>query len=213
LGLISLLFANPALFAVLAILLLYSVICHEVAHGAVALLFGDDTALRYGRLTLNPASHLDPVGTLMLFFVGFGWARPVPVDYSSLKNSRFGLMCVSLAGCATNILIATIALFLLQFPAISRNSAYATILSILVQINIILGAFNLIPIPPLDGSKILMGFLPYEAQQGLARIEPYGFFILIFLLFTGILNPVISFMKSLILGFILALFHLLARFF
>lgn len=206
-GLISLLFSNPALFIILAALLLYSIIAHEVAHGWVAYLFGDDTAMRYGRLTLNPASHLDPIGTLMLFLVGFGWAKPVPVDYYSLRNTRFGLMSVALAGCATNILIAIIALFLLQFDNISANPVFSTILPILVRINIILGAFNLIPIPPLDGSKILMSFLPQESQEQLAMLEPYGFFILAFLLFTGLLNPVIALMQNLIYGFITALFN------
>ncbi len=205
-GLISLLFANPVLFFILAFLLLYSVILHEIAHGWVARLFGDDTAWRYGRLTLNPASHLDPIGTLMLFLVGFGWARPVPVDYYSLKNTRFGLFSVALAGCATNILIAIIALFLLQFNFISANPVLSAILPIAVRINIILGSFNLIPIPPLDGSKILMSFLPEEAQRSLARIEPYGFFLLAFLLFTGLLDPLIAFMQSLIYGFINMLF-------
>jgi Zn-dependent protease len=189
-------------FIVLAISLLYSVIAHEVAHGWIAYLFGDETAKRYGRLTLNPASHLDPTGTIMLFIVGFGWARPVPVNYYRLRNSRFGLMSVALAGCATNILIATIALFLLQLPSMSTSRIFSTVLTILARINIILGAFNLIPIPPLDGSKILMSFLPDDAQQIFARIEPYGFFILVFFLFTGLLNPVIGFMQNLIYGFI-----------
>lgn len=207
-GLISLLFSNPALFIVLAVLLLYSVIAHEVAHGWIAHLFGDDTAMRYGRLTFNPVSHLDPIGTLMLFLVGFGWGRPVPVDYYSLKNSRFGLFSVALAGCATNILIAIIALILLQFENVSANPLFSIILPIIVRINIILGAFNLIPIPPLDGSKVLMSFLPPEAQESLARLEPYGFFILIFLLFTGLLNPVITLMQNLIYGFISVLFNL-----
>jgi Zn-dependent protease len=201
-GLLSLLFTNPALFILLALILLYSVIFHEVAHGWVARFFGDDTAWRYGRLTLNPVAHLDPIGTLMLFIVGFGWAKPVPVNYHRLSNSRFGLIAVSLAGCLTNILIAIIAILLLQFQSLSTNPAFSTLLSIVVKINIILGAFNLIPIPPLDGSKILMGLLPEEAQQGLARLEPYGFFILAFLLITGLLNPVISFMQNLIYGFI-----------
>jgi Zn-dependent protease len=211
LGLISLLFTNPGLFVVLAALLLYSVIAHEVAHGWVAHLFGDDTALRYGRLTLNPASHLDPIGTLMLFLAGFGWARPVPVDYRRLENSRLGFVCVSLAGCATNILIAVVALFLLQFPAVGQHQVYATLLTIVVRINIILGAFNLIPIPPLDGSRLLMSFLPYQAQEKMNRLEPYGFFILAFLLFTGLLDPVINFMQGLIYGLILLLFRLSGR--
>ncbi len=205
-GLISLLFSNPALFIILAIVLLYSVILHEVAHGWVAHLFGDDTAIRYGRLTLNPASHIDPIGTLMLFLVGFGWARPVPVDYSRFSNTRFGLFCVALAGCLTNILIAATALILLQSGAVNTHSVLSDMLLIIVKINIILGAFNLIPIPPLDGSKILMSFLPNEAQEWLARLEPYGFFILVILLFTGLLNPVIVLMQNLIYGLIGFLF-------
>ncbi len=207
-GLISLLFANPALFIVLAVFLLYSIIAHEVAHGWVALAFGDDTARRSGRLTLNPLSHLDPVGTLMLFIVGFGWARPVPVDYYRLKNTRLGLLCVSLAGCLTNILIAIIAIVLLRLGIFDSNPALSAVLPIVVRINIILGAFNLIPIPPLDGSKIVMSLLPQEAQQSFARLEPYGFFILVFLLFTGLLNPVIVFMQNLIYGFIAILLSL-----
>ena len=207
-GLISLLFSHPVLFMVLAVLLLYSVIAHEVAHGWVANLFGDDTAKHYGRLTLNPASHIDPMGLVMLFIVGFGWAKPVPVNYYKLGNSRLALMSVSLAGCAANILIAIIALFLLQFQEVGASQAFYTPLIILARINIILGAFNLIPIPPLDGSKIVMSLLPQEAQQNLARLEPYGFFILAILLFTGVLNPVIRFMQNIILGFITLLFSL-----
>ncbi|MFH0827166.1 MAG: site-2 protease family protein [Candidatus Omnitrophota bacterium] len=205
-GLISLLFANPIAFVVLAVLLLYSVIAHEVAHGWVAHLFGDDTALRYGRLTLNPASHLDPMGTLMLFLVGFGWARPVPVDYYNLKRSRLALFSVSLAGCAANILIAIFALALLQFSYIGSHPGFSTILLLVVRINIILGAFNLIPIPPLDGSKILMSFLSPNAQASFSRLEPYGFFILVILLFTGLLNPAITLMQSLVYGLIALLF-------
>ncbi len=205
---ISLLFSNPAEFLILAIILLYSVILHEVAHGFVAHLFGDNTALYHGRLTLNPASHLDPLGTIMLFIVGFGWARPVPVNYSSFSSRRFGLFSVALAGCATNILIAIIALFLLQFNFINANVALSAILLIVARINIILGAFNLIPIPPLDGSKILMSFLSYRAQESLSMLEPYGFFILAILLFTGLLNPAIVFMQNLIYAGIAILFGL-----
>jgi Zn-dependent protease len=207
-GLLSLLFSNPAVFIALVVLLLYSVIAHEVAHGWVAYLFGDDTARRYGRLTLNPAPHIDIVGALMLFIVGFGWAKPVPVNYYNLKNSRFGFVSVALAGCVTNILIAVSALFLLQFETIRANAFYYSMLIIVARINIILGAFNLIPIPPLDGSKVLMSFLPQDAQQQLAKLEPYGFFILAILLFTGRLNPVIGFMQNLIYGFISLLFKL-----
>lgn len=210
-GLTSLLFSNPSQFAVLVVLLLYSIILHEIAHGWAAYFFGDNTAMYSGRLTLNPVPHIDPVGALMLFFVGFGWAKPVPVNYYNLKNFRLGLFSVALAGCATNILIAIIALALLQFKIFALNEALSSILMIVVRINIILGAFNLIPIPPLDGSKILMSFLPQDAQEALARLEPFGFYILIFLLFTGLLNPLIGFMQSLIFGLISLLFGLFSR--
>lgn len=201
-GLLSLLMNNPVTFLLLAVPLLYSVILHEIAHGLVASWFGDNTAKYSGRLTLNPMAHLDPVGTLMLFFVGFGWAKPVPVNYNNLNNSRLGIMAVALAGCITNILLATVAIFLMQLQVFNTNPAFATIFPIVIKINIILAAFNLIPIPPLDGSKVLMGFLPEEAQSNLARIEPYGFFIIIILLYTGILYPVIGFIQSILYGLI-----------
>src|SRR3989338_8719663 len=113
-GLIRLLLSAPQLFLLAAVPLLYSVILHEVAHGVCARAFGDDTARRAGRLTLNPLPHLDPMGLLMLLFAGFGWARPVPVSYGQLRPLRQGIFCVALAGCATNIVIAILALAALQ---------------------------------------------------------------------------------------------------
>src|SRR5687768_15514766 len=105
-GLLDLLKSDPALFVALAVLLLYSIIAHEVAHGWTAGLFGDDTARRFGRLTLNPVPHIDPIGLLMLFVVGFGWAKPVPVNYGNLRGSRVAIATVALAGPLTNIVIA-----------------------------------------------------------------------------------------------------------
>lgn len=198
-GLISLLFSNPAAFLILAIPLLYSIIFHEVAHGVVASWFGDDTAKYSGRLTLDPRPHIDPIGLIMLFIAGFGWARPVPVNFQNLKNFRVGLVCVALAGVVANILIASIALFILYLPNITVHPVMESILFVIVRINIMLGAFNLIPIPPLDGSKVLMGFLPPRMQYQLAMIEPYGFFILVGLLMTGILDPVIRVIQGNIL--------------
>ncbi len=201
-GLVSLLFSNPAAFIALAAVLLYSVIAHEVAHGWVAYLFGDTTAKYSGRLTFNPRSHLDPVGTLTLFLVGFGWAKPVPVNYNNLKKFRLGLFCVAFAGVLTNILIATAALLTLQLRVINPDSILFSVLSLLARINIMLGAFNLIPIPPLDGSKIVMAFLPKEQQESFMRFESFGFIVLIVLLFTGLLNPVIEFVQSVIVSLI-----------
>ena len=194
-GLISLLFSDPILFVAIAAMLVFSIIAHEVSHGAMAYLFGDSTAKRYGRLTLNPISHFDPIGALMLFTVGFGWARPVPVDYGRLRRNPFALLCVSLAGCMMNILLAIAAIFCLRFQAIAQHPVYSQALPIIIQINIILSAFNLIPIPPLDGSKVLMSFLSSKNQIRFARLEPYGFIILILLLLTGFLKPVIFFME------------------
>ena len=205
-GLLSVLFRDPITFLLLAFPLVFSVTAHEVAHGWVALLFGDDTAKLSGRLSFNPLLHLDPVGTVALLLVGFGWAKPVPVNYNKLGNSRVGLISVSLAGCVTNILIATIAIFLLHFQRFGANESFALVLLLVARINVILGALNLIPIPPLDGSKVLMAFLPYEAQEKLGRLEPYGFFILIILLFTGILTPIIGLFQKLIFAFIGILF-------
>ncbi len=201
-GLLSLLFKDPTAFFLLVPVLLYSVIAHEVAHGWIASLFGDNTAKYSGRLSFNPVSHIDPIGILALFLIGFGWAKPVPVDYRKLSNSRMAIAAVSLAGCITNIFIAAIALFLLQFDTFRANHLFAPVLLIAAQINIILGAFNLIPIPPLDGSRVLMEFLPYNAKMKLARLEPYGFFIIIILLWAGFLTPVITFVQNLIFGLI-----------
>jgi len=201
-GLLSLLREDPVTFFLLVPVLLYSIIFHEVAHGWVASLFGDNTAKYSGRLSLNPALHIDPIGALALFLVGFGWAKPVPVDYRNLSSRRRAIIAVSLAGCVTNIAIATIAFFLLQFRVFYANHFFAPVLLITAQINIILGSFNLIPIPPLDGSRVLMEFLPFDVKYKLARLEPYGFFIIIILIWTGILSPVIMFIRNLILGLI-----------
>ncbi|MCQ9205996.1 MAG: site-2 protease family protein [Omnitrophica bacterium] len=205
-GLISLLASNPAAFFILVPVLLYSVIMHEIAHGWVASRFGDNTAKYSGRLSFHPASHIDPMGAIALFLVGFGWAKPVPVDYSNLSPSRRGIISVALAGCVVNILIAIVALFLLQFSAFNSNSLFAPVLYVVARINLILASLNLIPIPPLDGSRVLMEFLPTRAKYKLAVLEPYGFFIIIGLLWTGLLTPIISFVQGAILGFIRILF-------
>jgi Zn-dependent protease len=190
-GLLKLLTNDPLAFALVAIPLLFSVIIHEVAHGWVAYRMGDSTAKWSGRLTLNPLKHLDPIGTLMLFLVGFGWAKPVPVNFNNLSEKRKGLIYVSSAGIVANILIAFIALLSIRlFSTLSSGIAVIPVYYV-VQINITLAALNLIPIPPLDGSKILMGITWKRTPHFLIRLEPYGFFIIIGFLYLGILDPLI----------------------
>jgi Zn-dependent protease len=200
-GLIQLLIKDPLTFVILSVLLLYSVIFHELAHGWVAYKMGDPTAKWLGRLTLNPVRHLDPFGTLMLFFVGFGWAKPVPVNLENIPadKRRKGLILVSSAGITANIICAFTAFLLLRLISPEPSGMIEQVLFLLARINIILAAFNLIPIPPLDGSKILMGFAPESVSRALSHIEPFGFFIVIGLLFLGALNPVINFFQYIIL--------------
>lgn len=193
-GLIRLLMSDPAAFVMLAVLLLYSVILHELAHGWVAYRMGDETAKWLGRLTLNPIKHLDPIGSLMLLIVGFGWAKPVPVNLENIPAAqrRKGLILVSAAGVTTNILIAFCALLLWRLITPEPGGLVYRVLYMLSYINILLAAFNLIPIPPLDGSKILMGFTPESFNRVLYQVEPFGFFIVLGLLLLGWLNPVID---------------------
>ncbi len=195
-GLLKLLTADPLAFALVAIPLLFSVIIHEVAHGWVAYRMGDPTAKWSGRLTLNPLHHLDPIGTLMLFLAGFGWAKPVPVNFNNLTDKRKGLLFVSSAGVLANILLAFFALlFIRLFSSSSSGVAVVLVYKVcpyVAYINITLAALNLIPIPPLDGSKILMGIVWKRTPYFLTRLEPYGFFIIVGLLYLGILNPLIG---------------------
>ena len=125
-----------------------------------------------GRLTLNPLKHLDPIGTAMLFIFGFGWAKPVPVNFNRLGHTRLGLILVSSAGIVANMIFAFLAVLLLRLLSPSPSGSIGQLLYYLAQINIMLASFNLIPIPPLDGSKILMGFLPERLQYALSRLEP-----------------------------------------
>ncbi len=201
-GLLNLLVKDPVTFFLLSIPLLYSIIIHELAHGWVAYRMGDPTAKMAGRLTLNPLKHLDPIGTLMLFIFGFGWAKPVPVNFGYVSNSRKGLILISSAGIISNLILAFLSILVFRILAPPESSAVAKIIYYMAQINIILASFNLIPIPPLDGSKILMGFSSASFHNTLSRLEPYGFFIIIALLYTGLLDPVIAFFRWIILAVI-----------
>lgn len=199
LSVLQMIFMNPAYFVGMALFFIYSLIAHELSHAVIAYAFGDRTAKAAGRITLNPFAHLDPVGSIMLLVVGFGWANPVPINPDNFRYRRLGMFCVSLAGCAANILIATGLLLVLASVPIKSELIFILLMRT-IQTNIILGAFNLIPLPPLDGSKMLMSVLPSSAQAIFMRIEPYGFFILIAFLFTGLLDPAILFIQNVIMG-------------
>ena len=197
-GLLKLLTQDPLAFVLLVIPLLFSVIIHEVAHGWVAYRMGDPTAKEMGRLTLNPLKHLDPHGTLMLFPVGFGWAKPVPVNFYNLRDRRKGLILVSSAGIVANIILAFLFEMLLKVIPLRYAGTWIVMIYFMVQINITLAALNLIPLPPLDGSKILLGLFPAQMQEVYGRLGSNGLIIILLLLFTGILNPVIGFIRHLI---------------
>lgn len=201
-GLINLLIQNPAAFILLAVPLLYSIILHELAHGWVANKMGDPTAQWLGRLSLNPIKHLDPIGTFMLLVFGFGWAKPVPVNFENMHDQRKGLILVSSAGIITNMLLAFISLLLFRILSPSPDDVTYSLLYYMAQVNIMLASFNLIPIPPLDGSKILMGFVSSKIRYTLESLEPYGLFIIIGLLYIGALNPIIYLFRWMILALI-----------
>ncbi|NLN49715.1 MAG: site-2 protease family protein [Clostridiales bacterium] len=168
---------------------------HEFAHGLAAYYLGDDTAKASGRLTLDPAAHIDPMGLLMLILFRFGWAKPVPINPNNFRNRKKGIIIVSLAGPLMNFLIATIVLFIYGFSYIKfgiQNVVFDKIILNIYFINIGLGVFNLIPIPPLDGSKILAGILPTRIEYKFYKYEQYSYLLLLFLIFTNTINYVLS---------------------
>jgi Zn-dependent protease len=184
------LLSNPitALAWVVAIVLAISF--HEFAHAYAAYRLGDNTARDLGRLTINPLKHLDIAGTILLLIAGFGWGKPVPFNPYNLKNQKWGPAIVSVAGPLANIILAVIFLVVLKlivvYTLIPFENGLIQLLNSLIIVNIVLAVFNLLPVPPLDGSKILYAFLPEKALGSVMAIERYGPFILIFLvLFAG----------------------------
>ncbi|OGE81516.1 MAG: hypothetical protein A3H72_02635 [Candidatus Doudnabacteria bacterium RIFCSPLOWO2_02_FULL_48_8] len=205
---------DPVSIIIFIFILLFSVIFHEVAHGLMAEKLGDPTARYAGRLTLNPIPHIDLFGSILLpvFLllvnspILFGAAKPVPVDYRNLKNLRRDMLLVALAGPITNIVLAFIAAQVLRFsPALSDMGQDLLLQTVLL--NLVLGVFNLIPIPPLDGSKVLasiFGFLDRGWMYSILSLERFGFILIILFLFSGLLQtvllPPVFFLIKLFLG-------------
>ena len=198
--------------------LLFSLTVHEMAHAVTADWFGDPTARRLGRISLNPAVHIDPVGTIMLplleLLAGgfvFGWAKPVPVNPANLKNHRQDFLVIAAAGPASNILMAVAASQLLGLVPGGLGAsegvpgALATFGFAMVQLNLLLAVFNMLPIPPLDGGNVLAGILPEAVAASYDRlVRPYGFVILIVLMATGWLYRLIGPPLSFLMGWLLS---------
>ena len=202
-------------FSIIALPFFLGITCHEVAHGYVSYLLGDPTAKLAGRLTLNPLKHLDPMGTLVLVLTQMiGWAKPVPINPAYYKDYRRGILYVSLAGPVANFCVMLFFAVLLKILVIVAQNPGAEALEYILRpminiavagifINAILGTFNLLPIPPLDGSKILATLLPGHLAARFMQLERYGFIILLLLAFTGglgmILSPVSAFVQNMII--------------
>ena len=197
------------IFLFLIIILLFSVIIHEVAHGAMAYHLGDPTAKNAGRLTLNPIKHIDPIGSILVPLIliilptrfVFGWAKPVPINPFNFRDQKYGELKVAAAGVATNLLLALIFGLALRF--IPFNQSLFFIFGLIVFINLVLAFFNLMPIPPLDGSHILFNLLPKKTRQFQLFFQQYGLFVLVlfFFFFLPYLFVFISFVFKVITGF------------
>lgn len=207
--------SNQVIFFIYAlVVLLFSAIIHEISHGFSAKIQGDNTAEAAGRLTLNPLPHLDPFGSILLPLilalpalfgaptVIIGWAKPVPFNPDNLKNKKWGPALVAIAGPAANVLLAIFFGLLMRFFDLSFLPSLGFFIAIIVWINLLLAVFNLIPIPPLDGSKILFSVLPPSWRDFEFQLERYGFFLILLFIFFGfgLILPLIFWLFGLITG-------------
>lgn len=210
---------DPVIIALRIPALLISITIHEYAHARMAYHFGDTTAKRQGRMNLNPINHLDLFGTIMILLVGFGWAKPVPINPYKFNNYRRGLRWVSFAGPLSNFTLGFISMLfyyiLWNAGLLASGGLFADFIYVLITLNIMLGIFNLLPIPPLDGSKILMSFLPDSYLDFYRQIERYAMLILFGLIFIPIPGPYRSILHLIIVPTseaVLFLFNTIIRF-
>ncbi len=194
---LELLRSQPLAFVLLAVSLIVALVLHEYAHALTASLQGDRLPKAQGRLSLNPARHLDPLGTIAIFLVGFGWAKPVQFRPEALRSRRFGAALVALAGPLMNLLLGFLGalVYVALAEAAALNASVEDFLSVFVSINVLLAVFNLVPLPPLDGSRLLTIFLPPSKQHIVFWLDRYGFFILLLVVLLGgfsFLLPVIE---------------------
>jgi Zn-dependent protease len=195
---------------VYAIPVIFAITLHEAAHGYVAKYFGDSTAYLQGRVTLNPLKHIDPIGTIVIplvlafasFGFLFGYAKPVPVAFENLRNPKRDMIWVALAGPAANLIQAVLWLVVgvtMSKFGVQERFVYAVV-NAGVVVNCVIFAFNLVPVPPLDGGRVVMGLLPARAAIAYSRLEPYGFFIVMGLVITGVLNawmrPIVGLLQT-----------------
>ena len=198
----------PEVLVLLIPVLLFALVFHEFSHGWVANKLGDPTAKNQGRLTLNPVAHLDPVGSMMILFVGFGWAKPVPVDSRYLADPRKDMMKIAFAGPASNLFLALVGGIMIRLTGYSGS--LTSMLILFTQINISLAVFNMIPIPPLDGSQIFSGIMIRKNPQLVMQLQAYGPQILmgliLFGMFTGVsiiwafMSPFVNFFMFIFAG-------------
>jgi Zn-dependent protease len=199
-----------------ALPVIFAITVHEAAHGYAAKHFGDMTAFKAGRITLNPLKHIDPFGTILLpaltIMLGgilFGWAKPVPVDFARLRNPKKDMLWVAAAGPASNFVMAIFWVLVMKF-SVNMPEAFALPMALMakagVSINIVLMVLNLLPLPPLDGGRIAVSLLPMRLARPFAQIERYGFIILIVLLFSGVLSRILDPLINLVYALISAIF-------
>ncbi len=192
------------LIRVVVVLLAISV--HELSHGFAAYKMGDPTAKYDGRLSLNPLHHIDPIGALCMFLFGFGWAKPVMINPNYFKNLKRGTVVTALAGPLSNFVMAYLGMLLMvHVLPLFPNMYFYTFLLYFISINVGLGVFNLIPIPPLDGSKIFLSLLPRKIYYEIMRYERYGFLVLVIALYLGVIDPILNFFNGIVLNILLFL--------